>query len=714
MPQAQSLERKRMQAKFFLQSRVFAWCLEQILLQRPQVFLWIPVFFSFGIGAYFSLPVEPPIFIGLFCALLFISVYIVFFRSRPAFTIVFWAVLLIFSGFITAQVRTISVYTPILEKKMRTVEIVGTVLSVEDGEGGVGQKVIIGDLQIEDLAPEKTPRNARLSYRAKPELIVGQRIKGLASLNPPATPVMPGAFDFRRHMFFQSIGAVGFIFNPPEILGSQSGSIFIFIEDLRQKIVERVKAAVPEREAALIVALTIGKQGGISQEDRDAMRDAGLAHILAISGMNFGLMAGAVFFMFRLGMAAIPWLALNYPIKKIAAVAAFIVAVLYLFLSGMTIPAQRAVLSTGAIFLAIYLDRSPISLRLVAFAAVVVLVIAPESLLSASFHMSFAAVVALIAVYDSTRPQWEKLLKRGGVLNKIAMYFVGVCATTIIGSLATGIYALYHFQRFAVLGLIANFVAVPLIAFIIMPFALIAVILAPFGLDWIAYRAMGFAAIQILNIAHWVAQMPAASWQISAWPFSALICFTLAGIWVVLWRGVGKLAAVPLIMIGFAAILVAQKPIALASASHKIFGFYDGQNLYVNSTRTDKFTRENWERALGVSENASVFMRPDGAESLPYRCDYDAFRIEVQNVKFSLVKDVYALAQECEWADSIIVEDSFESRPKNCGDKIVIGRFDTWRKGAYGFYKNADGLVFVKTVAQGLGDRPWVNKVVEK
>lgn len=711
MHQAQSLVRKESRINFFLHSHAYGWCVEQVLLQRPQIFLWIPVFLSFGIGAYFSLSIEPPLLFGVLWALLMVSIYFLFFRARSNLTLIFCAIFLVFSGFVAAQVRTNLVYTPILEKKMSTVEIIGTVLSVEDGEDGKGQKVIIGDMQIEDLAQEQTPRNVRLSYRAKPELIVGQRIKALANLTPPATPVMPDAFDFRRYMFFQSIGAVGFIFNAPEILEQKSSGILIAIENLRQVIVERVKAAVPEREAALIIALTIGKQGGISQDDRDAMRDAGLSHILAISGMNFSLMAGTVFFALRLGMAAIPRIALNYPIKKISAVAAFIIVILYFLISGMSIPAQRSVLSTGAVFLAIFLDRSPISLRLVAFAAIIVLIIAPESLLSASFHMSFAAVVALIAVYDSTRSYWEKLIKRGGFLNHIALYFVGVCATTIIGSFATGIYALYHFQRFAVLGLIANFVAVPLIAFIIMPFSLVAILLAPFGMDWIAYRVMGFAAIEILDVAHWVAKMPLASWKISAWPFSTLVFFTLAGVWVVLWRDFGKVLAVPLFVCGVVAIFMSQKPIALASASHKIFGFYDGaESLYVNSTRTDKFTRENWERALGLPEDGSIFMVQSAADNLPYHCDSEACRVDVQGIKFSLVKDVYVLAQECEWADSLIVEDSVESRPKNCGDKIIIDRFDTWRDGAYGFYKTENGQVFVRNVAQTLGDRPWTNK----
>ncbi len=113
-----------------------------------------------------------------------------------------------------------------------------------------------------------------------------------------------------------------------------------------------------------------------------------MAHLLAISGMNISFVAGLIFFLTRLLLAASPVLALKFPIKKIAAMLSFAGAVFYMMLSGAEVPVQRAVLMTGIVILAIIMDRTPISLRLVSFSAFVILLVSPESLISASFQMS--------------------------------------------------------------------------------------------------------------------------------------------------------------------------------------------------------------------------------------------------------------------------------------------------------------------------------------
>lgn len=713
MHQATSLERKTKEDKYFLFSKAVSWCAEQIFLQRSQFFLWSPVFFAIGIGLYLSLPVEPPIMPSVLLLLCWLFIYGFFLRSKRYMYFPSMIVLLVMAGFLAGQIRTATVYTPMLDKKINTVEIIATVLAVEELEGAKGQRLLLGQLEIEKLDTDKTPRLVRLSYRAKPPLAVGQRIKALASLSPPSTPVMPWGFDFRRYMYFQGIGAVGFIFNAPEIMADENGLFSHGVEILRQQAHERIESVMPLREAAVISALMIGKRGAISEEDQQALRDSGLAHILAISGLHVGLMTGAVFFILRLMMAGIPQFALAYPIKKIAAIAAFIAAIIYMVMAGMTIPTQRAVLMSGAVFLAIILDRSPISLRLVSFSALVVLAVAPESIMSASFHMSFAAVAALVGFYDSTRIFWSDLYRRSGKFHhKIQMYFIGVCLTTLIAGTATGIYALYHFQRFAVLGILANFVAVPLMAFVIMPFGLLAIVLTPFGLDQYAYAVMGFAVTQILVTAHFVANLPFASWTVGAWPLSALVSFTLSGLFLILWKGYGKVLCVPFVIIGCYCLQLQPVPLAMIASSHKLFGFYDSQDLYVNSTRKDKFTRENWERALGLEENSAKLMkRGEGLEV--YSCDDEACRLSVDGIKMSVVRDLYALAGECIWADFIIAEQGIDALPKSCNDKDksghLIDRFDTWRNGAYGVYRADGGGVMTRSTLEIIGSRPWAH-----
>ena len=128
------------------------------------------------------------------------------------------------------------------------------------------------------------------------------------------------------------------------------------------------------------------------------MQQSGLAHLLAISGLHLGLVAGFVFFAVRGVLSAWPAVVLRYPVKKWAAAAAISMSAVYLVLAGTTVPTQRAFIMTGLILLAVILDRRGISMRLVAWAAAVVLLLRPEAFLSVSFQMSFAAVIALIAV----------------------------------------------------------------------------------------------------------------------------------------------------------------------------------------------------------------------------------------------------------------------------------------------------------------------------
>jgi competence protein ComEC len=178
------------------------------------------------------------------------------------------------------------------------------------------------------------------------------------------------------------------------------------------------------------------------------MRDSGLAHLLSISGLHIGLAAGLFFFGLRFGLAFIPAIALRYPVKKWAAVLAIAAALLYAGLAGWTTPTQRSVIMAGIAFLAIILDRSPISLQLVAWAAFLVLLFQPDSLLGASFQMSFAAVFALVVVFERLGP-WFAARRQGWgegatwdakLFNTLSWLFIGLAATvatSFVAGLAT-------------------------------------------------------------------------------------------------------------------------------------------------------------------------------------------------------------------------------------------------------------------------------------
>ena len=676
---------------------------EQMNVQKDNWFFWLPIFLACGIGLYFTLPSEPPLILPFFFLVL---TYVLYRATTHEFAKnIALIILIMVTGFCLAKLRTEHINATMIEKIIGPVNIIGDIYAIEPLEDGQGSRLILQNLDIEKLNHNQTPKKIRLKLRNDKEIEIGQRIKVLASLNPPSPPLLPGGFDFRRYMFFRQIGAVGFIYHAPEILKNPAPQFFK-IQKIRKAISDRLEKTLPAEQSAIALALIVGQKHAIDDENTQAIRDAGLAHMLAISGLHIGLASGAAYFILRLVLACFPTLALRYPIKKISAIGALICAVFYMIIAGSTIPTQRAVYMSAVVFLAIILDRSPISLRLVAFSALIVLAIAPESLLSASFHMSFAAVTTLVYFYEVTRQYWRKFYTSSKWINKLALYFVGVCLTTIIASIATAPFAIYHFGQVSLLGSIANLVAVPLLAFIIMPFALLGLLLMPLSLDTWPLYIMGLGIDGIIEIADWAAKLPYAVIRTQAWSFSAFLVLIIGALWVILCRGYGKLLSIPLILISF----TMNKPLAdiLVSADHKLYVFRsDNGGIYTSSKRKERFVLKNWEEYYGLEEGDSIALRYKGSEkqgeSQP-QCGENGCRFNIGGYNVSYAKHSYILEQECSWANILV---STEPIGKiDCNTPYTIDKFDTWKNGAHGIWIRGNSIK-VKNVADYSSNRPW-------
>lgn len=683
--------------------------------QKDHFVLWVPVFFACGIGAYFSLYTEPPLSMALILWAFFVCLFLLATSYRRDsthhnFSVRFLLCVLLFvSGFTAGVIRTATIHTPVLSKVLGPALVEGNIVSLEPLEKGKGHRVVLDTLDIEDLSFEDTPERVRLTIRKDSELSVGQRIKVLAGLNPPSPPVIPGGFDFRRYLYFQSIGGIGFSYSSPEILHDAPYGFLLNFSDIRHNITTRISEILQTDQAAVAVALVVGKRGMLSDEDREGIRDAGLAHMLAISGLHIGLVAGTLFFVFRFFMSCFQRFALRYPIKKLAVTPAFLGAVFYMMMAGATIPTQRAVLTIAVVFLAILLDRSPISLRLVAFSAFVVLIFNPESLLSASFHMSFAAVTCLVYFYDVTRMFWSRLYSNSGMLLRVMFYFVSVCVTTLIASLATMPFALYHFGQVSFIGSLSNLLAVPVLAFIVMPFGLISVVLMPLGLERLPLIVMGAGIDVILDLARWGAGLPHAIIKFQAIPFIGFVCIICGFLFMILWKGALK----PVGLLGVAVGLLfcaSYKPAdILVASSHKLFGFWNEEQsvLFVSSLQKERFVRGIWTEYYGLDR--------DNIRVLPYRgqdknhsfatCGEQGCRFTHQGKNISYARQAYIHEKECQWADILISETPVKE--KSCGARLVIDKFDSWRHGAYALRIEPDGRHNIERGADTYGQRPW-------
>lgn len=681
-------------------SAIKHWFHDQVELQRPHGFLWWPVWLAFGVGFYFLLPFEPVPYYGLILLLAGAAFYH-HFRSQFILALCLCAL-----GFCAAQFRTAIVHTPFVEAETGTVEIAGRIVSVEPMDAAGKQvRLLLSDLQIERFEGE-LPVYVRMSVRsAEPvaELYrAGVQIKGLGSLGMSDGSVFPGGFDFRRHLFFQQIGGVGFFYGAPDVVEEDQPQLIYhsgLFRHWRSVIGERVMEVLPGRSGAMVLALLTGQRGGITDDDMEAMRASGLAHMLAISGLHVGLFSGVVFFAIRLFLVLIPGVGLRFPVKKIAAVIAFSAACFYMMLAGATIPTQRAVLMIGVVFLAVLLDRTALSMRLVSFAAFVVLLVMPESLLSVSFQLSFAAVVALIFVYDLLRGWLSGIYRQAGFFRRAALYVGGVALTSLIAGFATAPFSLYHFQTWAVYGVAANVFAMPVVSFVVMPMAVVALAAMPLGLDYIPLWVMERGVDVVLHVAHGTADIEGSVLRAASLPLAFLVLVTLGGIWIVHVRG--KLRWIGLFFCGAAIVMTMQegRPDVFVGEKHGIWAYRRGDDFFVSSRQKEKFVRKNWERSLGMPEGKAQVFSDDPL----LHCDEQACRTELKGQKVSFVMAQEALADECDWADILI---SRWNEWGDCVGEIAIDYADTLRGGVHAVYIE-DSNVEYRSVRSEKSKRPW-------
>jgi competence protein ComEC len=377
----------------------------QVAAQTLRWRLWAPVAFGGGCAVYFAFKSEPatsPLIIGAM-----VAAALWLWARRMALARVLTLPLMLLAcfalGMAVAKLRADAVAAPIALAMAGPTVVEGWVVDV-DSPGDAGPRVVIAPVRIEGLAPEDTPTRLRATVQGvAPE--PGEAIRLFALLNPPPAPASPGAYDFGRNAYFQSMGGVAFslgetrsaYLSPPpwKVRAAMA------VNGLRYDLAKRIVARLGERTGGVAAAMTTGHEAWLDPEQVDAMRDSGLAHILSISGLHMAVVGGFSFFLVRLLVAAWPWLALRVPGKKVAAWAGLLAVGTYLIVSGHPPPAERAAITASIAFLAILLDRPAITMHALAVAAFAVLLLQPEAIVTPGFQMSFAATAALVALVEA-------------------------------------------------------------------------------------------------------------------------------------------------------------------------------------------------------------------------------------------------------------------------------------------------------------------------
>lgn len=623
-------------------------------------FNWTPVMFGAGIAIYFALPVEPALFplaVIAVAGLLLIG----FWRRGLASVVVGGVVVWTSLGLLIAKVASDLVAAPVIEREMRAVVVTGWVELVEPRAQG-GQRITVRTASVGDLAATAVPRRVRLRIpEPSAPLAPGDAVSVAASLLPPSGPALPGAYDFARTAWFLGIGAVGAARVAPHAVRIEQQipltlRLWAPIESLRQHISRRITAALPGETGAIAAALVTGERGGISEVTNQAYRDSGIFHILSISGLHMTIFAGAVYFATRLVLSFIPLLALRFEIKKWAAIAGLLGTFGYLLISGGSPPAVRSAIMLSIMFLAVLLDRPALALRNVALAALVILLLAPSSLIDVGFQMSFAAVVALVAGVEAWR-NWQRTRvlefdsRRGVGAVRVATGFAGsIILTTMIATAAVAPFAAYYFHKSTQYGVLANLAAVPICNLLVMPAALATLVLIPAGLEAWPLHVMGLGIDAMTWVAFRVAAIPGAVSQVPAISPMAFGLMVAGGLWLCLWSRRWRLLGLAPIAIGLVLSPFNSRPAVLIGAGGLLIGVRgpDGRLASLDLGRSD-FELGRW-----LEYDADSRSPRDVGLGRIIRCDAIGCSANTAGISVAIARHPAALSDDCRAARLVL------------------------------------------------------------
>ncbi len=330
------------------------------------------------------------------------------------------------------------------------------------------------------------------------------------------------------------------------------------LQDIRTTINARINAVLDGDTAAIAEALIDGERGTISQDLNTSFQASGLAHVLSISGLHMSLVAGGVFWLVRALLALFPAAALRWPIKKFAAVAALAAGLFYMLLAGAEVATQRSYIMIAVVFFAVLVDRPALSLRNLAIAALVILLLQPEAAIQASFQMSFLAVLGLAAFFEAWA-RWRRdrddevhehrSFSRRATGKIIAAIGISL-ATTLVAGFMSSIPAAYHFGRIAPYGVVANGLAIPVISLVVMPMGLVSALLMPLGLERWPLWVMGQGLDLTIAISDWVTTLPGAKTVLPQQAAYAAMLSAFGAVCLALLNGKARMIGVLMIAVG--------------------------------------------------------------------------------------------------------------------------------------------------------------------
>lgn len=669
---------------------------------------WLAVAFAVGIAAWFALA-NPAQWLALIAACLGTAVLVAagmhplgrFPFARLALIVVPGAVAL---GCLTVWAKSELVGAPAIERPVMA-ELTGKVLGREDQPAEDRVRLLLATREPGTNRPIVVRVNVPIKATSE-QLADGAVLKLRARLMPPSPPMLPGGYDFARTAWFAGISATGSVLGAPVVVTPAPESASL--ERLQRSLSDHIHARLAGSPGGIAAAFASGDRGGIATADEDAMRDAGLTHLLSVSGLHVSAVVALVYFLAIRLLALWPWLALRVRLPVLAAGAAALAGIAYTLLTGAEVPTVRSCIGALLVLLALTLGREPLSLRMLAVAAICVMLLWPEAVVGPSFQMSFGAVIAIVALAGSapTRrflaPRDEAWWARG--LRQLAMLLL----TGVVIELALLPIGLFHFHKTGVYGAFANVIAIPLTTFVTMPLIALALMLDTVGAGAAAWWLCGKSLELLLGLAHWTAGQPGAVTRLPAMGSGAFVLFLGGALWLALWRGKVRLWGLLPALMATASLALLRPPDLLISGDGHHVGIVEagGERLLLLRESRDSFASETLTELAGMSGEVVALTDWPGARCSPEFC---AVAIRRGRRTWHLLigrnkerVEERQLTAACDLSDLVI---SDRWLPGSCRPR--------WLKADRNLLDRTGGLAIdlehgrVTTVAEGQGEHGW-------
>lgn len=637
--------------------------------ERDQIGLWPPVALGLGIGLWFGLPdrgkwVAALVLLGGIAA----GALAIGQGGRASRALAVGA-LVATVGLGLAWTRAVQVAGPVLARPL-VVTLAGEILDVDRLPARGQVRLLVATAPGSGLPPRV--RVTIEEEDAPPTLAPGARIEVRARLVPPPEAAVPGAYDFARVAWFQRIGGTGKALDPPGVhAAGESGGFRRWLDMRRAALTAHVESRLAGSTGGIAAAFVTGDTGAIAQEDAEAMRRSGLAHLLSISGLHVAAAIGATMVLTLKLLALSEGLALRWPLHLIAAGAGALAGIFYTLLSGAEVPTVRSCVAALIVLAGVAMGREAMTLRLVAVGALVVLAFRPEALVGPSFQLSFAAVTAIVALHEHPRVRAAFLKRDEAWVRRIGRGLASLLLTGLVVEAALVPIGLYHFHKSGLYGALANIVAIPLSTFVVMPAEALALLLDMLGWGRPAWWVAGRAIDLLLGIARTVAALPGSVTALPSMPTGAFMAMVAGGLWLMLWRTSARRWGLALLAAGALWALATPAPDLLVTNDGRHLAVHaTGGRLYLLRDRAGDYVRDVLGTGAGVAEEALALDALPGA-----RCSRDACMAVIarggRNWRLLAIRsrdrlDWTSLTGACRWADIAVAD---RRLPQGCAPR---------------------------------------------